>query len=616
MKRLSYILIALTLGFTPNQSSAQDASYSVAGDVSSPQSHRYPKGQQVHLRDLLDDAGYHSAAGVARILRGTPLQTVTTDSVTPEMDGRGSLLLPGDVVIFRSFDGYCPGNQNALAMFDSGPVLLQIPGGGLPARLLFEHNQIPADGRLSVTRTRNGQGSSSEVNLSLHEFIQHGDIVSLEKVAQTSALRTSRGFETIPGFAMARKNDAPNLNSIEDLEPGIEITAEENTAPPASLFSIPSVDTPSGEESQPPILTPSSTYSGQMLLQTDDPMLADAIGDDDLFRTVSLQTHSGSSASEASVPTAETEWASKTPNNAWNLIFITGLAMATGLIVFGWIKTKREQAAIHEFVDGLPDSHLDGNRFRNGANELVEVPTASEQNLQTLQQSVEISEGPGNFTVSVISGDCPILSAGLDEFETVAAQTFDAAPESPLSNAAYAHNVTEPPGNRTIDEAVMEIQASEWFEGTWLSSEASENSSRIRSASTRADPGEPATQIEAAATANSISQDNETFSDLEDLLQNRMPVDIKQADLPLRIALFGNPAGPRRLRIDAARTQIAPPRMMTSSEQKQQSKPAEATATASAPNRASSQSADVALTNADYDRFDRALDLLEGQSDL
>ena len=608
MRRLSYILIALTLGFAPNQGSAQDSFYSIAGDVASPQSHRYPRGQQVHLRNLLDDAGYNNASGVARILRGTPLRTVTTDSITPEMTSQGSLLLPGDVVVFRSFDGHCPGTQNALAMLDSGPVLLQIPGGGYPARLLFEHNRIPLEGRISVTRTRSG--SASQINLSHHQFIQHGDVINLGDVSLTAGLRTSHGYAATPGFAEKRADEAPALNSVAELQPAIEITEEEKNVP--STFSVLSVASPSAEVSPTPSLSGSPSDAGQMLLQTDDTIHADTIADDDLFQMAALETladiPSGAPARTASV-TAET------PNNAWNALFIAGLAMATGLIVFGWLKTKQEQAAIHEFVDGLQDSHSIDERIKDHTNNVVPVPTAMDQISQTFQAPVEVPNASENFTVNVISGDCPILSAGLDEVETIGAQTFDAAPESPLSETADADDVVSAQRDGTIDAAILEIQPGEWFEGAWLHKEAIENSCGNETAAHDAASTEQAAQIEAVPAADRVAPHNGTFSDLEELLQNRVPVDITQADLPLRIALFGNPAGPRRLRIDAAHTQVTAPHMMTSAQKTRKSKPAVTPTSDADGDDASSQSTDMAAGTADYERFDRALDLLEGQSD-
>ena len=55
----------------------------------------------------------------------------------------------------------------------------------------------------------------------------------------------------------------------------------------------------------------------------------------------------------------------------------------------------------------------------------------------------------------------------------------------------------------------------------------------------------------------------ELRSELEDLIHNRLPMNLQQIELPLRINLFGKPSGPKRLRIDSAHTQIAAPHMMS-----------------------------------------------------
>ncbi|MEP3481435.1 MAG: hypothetical protein ABJZ55_19490 [Fuerstiella sp.] len=61
---------------------------------------------------------------------------------------------------------------------------------------------------------------------------------------------------------------------------------------------------------------------------------------------------------------------------------------------------------------------------------------------------------------------------------------------------------------------------------------------------------------------------------LEDLIQNRLPMELSETHLPLRINLFGKPEGPRRLRIDAAHTTIAPPHMASSAARAKRREPA------------------------------------------
>ena len=68
--------------------------------------------------------------------------------------------------------------------------------------------------------------------------------------------------------------------------------------------------------------------------------------------------------------------------------------------------------------------------------------------------------------------------------------------------------------------------------------------------------------------SESVVNGAKDLSDLEDLLQNRLPIDLCQVELPLRVSLFGRPAGPRRLRIDAAHSRVPVPHMNMSSERR------------------------------------------------
>jgi hypothetical protein len=80
-------------------------------------------------------------------------------------------------------------------------------------------------------------------------------------------------------------------------------------------------------------------------------------------------------------------------------------------------------------------------------------------------------------------------------------------------------------------------------------------------------PATPGPSIMAMEKVEAVT--NELPSDdLDDLIQNRLPIDLKEVQLPLRINLFGRPAGPRRLRIDAAHTTIRAPHMVSSADRR------------------------------------------------
>ena len=71
------------------------------------------------------------------------------------------------------------------------------------------------------------------------------------------------------------------------------------------------------------------------------------------------------------------------------------------------------------------------------------------------------------------------------------------------------------------------------------------------------------------------------FEDLVDLLQNRLPIDLCTTQLPLRVALFGKPAGPQRLRIDAAHSAIPAPHFTTTADKRREQPVAVTTAATS-----------------------------------
>ncbi|MDA1231131.1 MAG: hypothetical protein O2856_10180, partial [Planctomycetota bacterium] len=74
---------------------------------------------------------------------------------------------------------------------------------------------------------------------------------------------------------------------------------------------------------------------------------------------------------------------------------------------------------------------------------------------------------------------------------------------------------------------------------------------------------------EPVAAARAVEINSQVgLADLEDLLQNRLPIVLCEAQMPLRISLFGKPTGPRRLRIDAAHTTVPAPHRSLSAEKR------------------------------------------------
>ncbi len=225
------------------------------------------------------------------------------------------------------------------------------------------------------------------------------------------------------------------------------------------------------------------------------------------------------------------------------------------------------------------------------------LKTAQEQENERLRAEETSRRQPaGGVTAAsvneaTINEDAPILSIGVDAEEE--AQSTDA----------------------------QTAAAEEWYSRDWNESESVEIS---------AEDFERLTSDADIATDESTTDAGNVavWQDLEDLIQNRLPLELKQAELPLKVALFGKPSGPQRLRVDSAHTQIAPPHMMSAKRQSKTQRPAMATAS-TGPAQTARKENGQSQTNkrspgtkaaqntgqANASRLDRALNFLEEQAD-
>jgi len=266
--------------------------------------------------------------------------------------------------------------------------------------------------------------------------------------------------------------------------------------------------------------------------------------------------------------------------NPWNLVFIGGLLLAGTMILAGTFKPESE-------VNTTPSSIAD--TLKSSEARHVGAPPASHRKWTE-------SSGPLSVTVPVSQ-----TAETLTEFE-------------PAIQADSAVRV-----------AKALVAGHEWFSGDWQeqidSSELSSHDGAAAGDSVPASCGTDHLQVAIESSENAIvsavesvktlSCDAQSFSELEDLLQNRLQIELCETQLPLRVALFGKPAGPRCLRIDAAHATIPAPHMNRSPDKRREQ-------TAAATNVAPEHSA-VAHTLSGPDSsgsLDRALHLLQQRTDL
>lgn len=435
--------------------------YSVTGDVEKPQTYQFDSSAQVHVLDLVSTAGIIEP-GNAVILRGMPLTAVSAENVDPRNPYRGALLTPGDVVVFRSASGLIPGQPNACVLIGKSRAVLPLPDGYRSVSGLLRQCGLPEDQTMAVTRS--GWASVSPVQLNGSESIQHGDIVDLSWV-QTSQQHVGQLFEIPPA-------------EFADINSATAMAATETT----------SAVVPENELSQTV-----SDVAPDLMVPTDSPEATDLSDEaSGPFRNASLQrVLDDSPAAPPSVAAIDGSAVHADPAGSavMNTIFIAGLLFAMGLILVGWIRTKREQEVAAQVPLGLASTEIAG--------------------VKDVVQS-------GNQTVATAASESATVDSD-DELQSATLVDADAwySPETATEPTA------EVPDNLSIHSCDEQT--------------AGEN--------VVAEPG-------AAA-----------WSDLEDLIQNRLPVELKQSALPLNVAVYGRPNGPQRMRIDAAHSEIAEPHM-------------------------------------------------------
>ena len=237
----------------------------------------------------------------------------------------------------------------------------------------------------------------------------------------------------------------------------------------------------------------------------------------------------------------------------------------------------------------------------------VETETAAGTNPETTEEAL-------------VDDDCPILSAG---FDTLAAAEQTAVPSESVAGIetleaqiGFSTKESDTEDTSTPQKPVAStsshalVGADEWFGADWRTSltesvtadvgasEVIEGTPAADQLTVSEDPAaesqaensladeddddldiddtvvelrenrlnrKPTSSVEEVAVKaeENVLGASDSRSDLEDLIHNRLPMELKQVDLPLQVSLFGRPSGPRRLRIDNAHTQIAAPHMMS-----------------------------------------------------
>ena len=549
MERLKIVLVIAALVATAQTSPAQqqqsEASrapvgqpgFVVVGDVQTP-NHFPLSASRTTVREAVMSAVLLSDAVSVSILRGTQDRAVWTQMISATGEDSGELVMNGDVLVVQSMSPVAvPYMKNAALRTEGGVHIIELKSDAIAVGDVLQQTVgLPSPENI-VSITCRFQGRSPVAKSNLSERVAHGDVITVSHGSRTLL----KGFGSIVPAFSEWQEPAPEV-----IPPSASVDA---TLLPNEISSTMSFDSMAGPALQMPDPFPFPMLEPAEPVET--PVVGDSVSDSE--SAVAVQSVSQASpftgvgsAPEVPIeqPIVTTDEAGVTSNSMspWNMIFIGGLLAAGLLILAGSLKAE--------------DS------------ELISSPAAAVPEIQPAATT--------DFGSNVIASTSLLRNDSLPfqpRKNIASEETFaeDATREITVAAIAAAVDASVTPVNL--------VATGEWFGGDWQAKNGMVNPDQasVSEASVAQSVVDLATAAVIESNASPIGLNtadvdavagHSDLAELEDLLQNRLPIDLCETKLPLRISLFGRPAGPRRLRIDAAHPTLSGPHTNMAAERK------------------------------------------------
>ncbi len=604
MERLKsvFLLTILALAAVPavaQQTAPRDMHtgvVAVIGDIERCATYPVPNGTALTVQQAVMKAGLLSESVNVTVIRSAHDRAQWTQIVSKTSADNGEPVESGDVLVVQSMSPLTAVvRKNAALRTDAGVVIVGLEQDGIVIGDVLQATKHlpPTDGQLKVICRFPGKTPIAKAEL--YHPVVHGDVISISSSGRTvlkgfgsmvptvSEWKTGGATQTRDAFIPIddSSNSGPFTNSSLTSEP---FQAPLSPEAPMSL-AIPDADATDAEFAEDNTETSTAVVPTLSISQSDD--VADTgVADNKMSFASESTTVAPVAPTEMQIGSVTSGTASAF--NPWNLVFIGGLLLAGTLILAGTLKPE-------------PD---DNTEFSNAATKASTLTATGSHSPVAPQRT--FTDRLRWQDLAVPASQTAQIPAAIEPQENPASET--PATVSPADQISVA--AEQPVKSLIVDD--------EWFSNDWqgkvdsgdLESPAELSIAAPARASSRSEEIDVALELYRSTTAarpqtqevsevesvQSPTADEQSFAELEDLLQNRLPIDLCETQLPLRVALFGKPAGPRRLRIDAAHSSVPAPHMNLSSDKRREEPVAATTAAAHTPTTAdSSGSLDRAL---------------------
>lgn len=577
----------------------QSGTFAVVGDVEQPNLYAFQPGMTLH-EAVRKTRPLASQVNVA-VLRSAQTRSQWTQLLNMNAADSGERVVVGDVLVVQSLQNVTVPQKNAAVQTPSGIHVIALADDQVVIGDVLTGLGLSTSGhQLSVPARLPGQAPSKTSALS--DRVHHGDVICLGNVGtQTTrdfgSVRHSfsewKSAEAVASPAASGSPAAPAALTLP-MNPNSEPTTSEELPLQVSPPEVSqNAESQTSADSEPALTIPVS--ADPFDVQSAPVALADPFATEDEstgleVKPVSQQVSStpliSVPAEVAPIPPVEDLIEPQAGVNAemsiLNILVIGGLLVAGILVLVGSLRVD-DEIQVSGMQQTMPlTSYSDSARPEEPVAQPV-VPSKAIAGRDELEVSAErllaakpIEAAPVAPMVMEKAAAPVAASSLVREGEWF---SRDWAPRSQLGKDGMAMTA-EKAGpafllEKTVDEAIaaksIDLPIQAMMQDTMAKQEPAAAivapKIAVPEATMSVPPATPGPSIMAMEKVEAVT--NELPSDdLDDLIQNRLPIDLKEVQLPLRINLFGRPAGPRRLRIDAAHTTIRAPHMVSSADRR------------------------------------------------
>ena len=603
MERLKIVLIIAAMVATARTSPGQQAAPSsssnadhaqptfvVIGDV---RNHNYfvlSPHTRITIHQAVIQAGMLGDSVSVSVVRGKQQRAAFTQNFSRASADTGELVMEGDILVVQSMQPIKEAHQkNAALRTDGGVVPVTLADefiavgdvlqgtGGLPS----------ADQQVKIACRFRGRPLLE--NAALSDRVEHGDVITVVHRAQA----TSRGFgNMVPASSEWQTSEvtqpAPaSLNAAGNLIPEVA---------PATPFEFPvqASEAKTLDDSRNPFANPAEPVDDAALeSHSETELTVRSVSQAAAVPFAPAENIAPPAPVEIAVPLEAARQVPAASMGLWNILFIGGLLVAGSMILIGSLRTEDENLSSEGSAMHYPANS--GNVVKNFAAPVsssidpatAPVPSVPEKKI-TATAPTEVPATPiltsenlpgATETQAWFGGDWRSTQASASVSSMLSEQA--ATCDSVIVAAGIDHRgQVDSPSIYLMEKMVVEsLSDSKSAHPVMMAESVAVEHSAASVAPTK----KPIAPIPAAVAgeaemlssvpnrpvvSESVVNGAKDLSDLEDLLQNRLPIDLCQVELPLRVSLFGRPAGPRRLRIDAAHSRVPAPHMNMSSERR------------------------------------------------